>query len=219
MLLFARAWQRFDREWMMNSIKFDQSLVLPSKVVCVGRNYLEHIHELGNEVPSEPVIFMKPNSAICSEIVIPRDDEVHYEGEITFLLEAGKLAGVGFGLDLTKRVLQSKLKAKGQPWERAKAFDQSAVFSDFVRLNGDTDQIRLELFINGELTQQGGCHLMINKPEDILKELASFLTLEDGDLLMTGTPKGVGPLVLGDHFVGKVYDGEHLLVERYWIVS
>jgi 2-keto-4-pentenoate hydratase/2-oxohepta-3-ene-1,7-dioic acid hydratase in catechol pathway len=204
---------------MMNKVKLDQALVLPSKVVCVGRNYLEHIHELGNEVPSEPVIFMKPNSAICSEIVLPADDEVHYEGEITFLLESGKLAGVGFGLDLTKRALQSQLKAKGQPWERAKAFDQSAVFSDFVRLAGGTEQLRLELYINGQLTQQGGCHLMMNKPEDILKELAGFLSMEDGDLLMTGTPKGVGPLVLGDHFVGKVYDGERLLVERHWIVS
>jgi 2-keto-4-pentenoate hydratase/2-oxohepta-3-ene-1,7-dioic acid hydratase in catechol pathway len=151
--------------------------------------------------------------------VLPADDEVHYEGEITFLLEAGKLAGVGFGLDLTKRALQSQLKAKGQPWERAKAFDQSAVFSDFVRLAGGTEQLRLELYINGQLTQQGGCHLMMNKPEDILKELAGFLSMEDGDLLMTGTPKGVGPLVLGDHFVGKVYDGERLLVERHWIVS
>ena len=111
----------------MKTIQLNNKAITPSKIVCIGRNYVEHIKELDNETPSEPVIFCKPNSAISDEIDLDKNDEIHYEGEICFVVMNNQLAGVGFGLDLTKREVQSKLKTKGLPWERAKAFDGSAV--------------------------------------------------------------------------------------------
>ncbi len=203
----------------MKSIKFDGNDVYPSKIICIGRNYVEHIHELGNEVPDEPVIFIKPNSAIANKIYVKQKGEIHYEGEITFLVKQGEIVGVGFGLDLTKRDLQSALKAKGLPWERSKAFDNAAVLSDFVSLNDDLNTLKMELRINGKLVQQGGYALMLHKPNDILREVSSFLTVEDGDLLMTGTPAGVGVVKAGDMFNGKIYSNDVLLVEATWEVE
>lgn len=107
----------------MKPVKFDGRNVYPSKIVCIGRNYVEHIEELNNEIPKEPVIFIKPNSAISNDIYFNKKDVIHFEGEISFLVKSDKPIGVGFGLDLTKREVQSKLKAKGLPWERAKSFD------------------------------------------------------------------------------------------------
>jgi 2-keto-4-pentenoate hydratase/2-oxohepta-3-ene-1,7-dioic acid hydratase in catechol pathway len=203
----------------MNSIKLDQVDIFPSKVICIGRNYVEHIEELGNEMPDELVIFMKPNSAISQEIITHEIDPIHYESEITFSIKSGGLSGVGFGLDLTKRKIQSKLKAKGLPWERAKSFDNSAVFSDFVTFNGNFNDLRMELYINNKLTQLANCELMINKPDAILRESSGFLTLVDGDLIMTGTPKGVGILYIGDEFTGKIIEKENLIIEHSWTVK
>jgi 2-keto-4-pentenoate hydratase/2-oxohepta-3-ene-1,7-dioic acid hydratase in catechol pathway len=113
---------------------------------------------------------------------------------------------VGLGLDLTKREVQGKLKTKGLPWERAKAFDNSAIFSDFVSIEQeDIQQLNLSLMINNVLKQQGGVSLMMAKPADILKELQTFMSLEDGDIVMTGTPKGVGIIGKNDTFTGQVY--------------
>ena len=200
----------------MKSVRFNGEEVIPSKIVCIGRNYVEHIKELGNSIPEQPVIFLKPNSAISENIISGGDNTVHYEGEISFLIKSGKIAGVGFGLDLTKREVQKSLKTKGLPWERAKAFDNSAVFSDFIAFNCNINDLRLELFINGSLIQYGSCELMLNKPETILKEISTFLTLEDGDIIMTGTPKGVGTVIQGDKYSGKIFNGEKLLVEASW---
>ncbi|MFC2097173.1 fumarylacetoacetate hydrolase family protein [Bacteroidota bacterium] len=201
----------------MKYVIFNTEKVYPSKIVCIGRNYVDHIMELGNNIPEQMVIFLKPNSAISTDIISGKEDTVHYEGEISFLINSGEISGIGFGLDLTKRGVQKSLKTNGLPWERAKAFDNSAVFSDFVAFNGSINDLRLELFINGKLTQSGSCELMLNKPEAILNEVKSFLTFEDGDLIMTGTPKGVGPVNQGDEFTGKIYDGEKLLIETSWI--
>ena len=200
----------------MNTVQLDQAPITPSKVVCIGRNYAEHIAELGNEVPTEPVIFIKPNSAISAELRTDAVDEIHYEGEITFVVQAGALAAVGFGLDLTKRALQSRLKEKGLPWERAKAFDGSAVFSEFVSYAGPVEDLRLELHINDKLIQSGGCDMMMHSPQQVLAEATSFLTLEDGDLIMTGTPKGVGKVCAGDMFTGKIFAKDALLIEATW---
>jgi 2-keto-4-pentenoate hydratase/2-oxohepta-3-ene-1,7-dioic acid hydratase in catechol pathway len=191
----------------------------PSKVVCIGRNYVDHIKELNNETPTEPVIFMKPNSAISNEININASDEIHYEGEISFIVNNGKINAVGFGLDLTKREIQNKLKAKGLPWERAKAFDGSAVFSDFVEFNGNTENLRMELWINGLLQQSGGVDLMLYKPEEILQEINTFSSLENGDIIMTGTPSGVGVVNKNDVFIGKIYNNDKQLVKCKWIVQ
>jgi len=203
----------------MKSVKLDGKEFQPSKIVCIGRNYVDHIKELGSEVPSQPVIFLKPNSAISAEIHAGGEDEIHFEGEISFMVIAGQLAAVGFGLDLTKRNIQFKLKEKGLPWERSKAFDGSAIFSEFVTFDGEMAGLRLELYINDHLVQEGGYDLMMNKPESILTEIKSFLSFEDGDLIMTGTPKGVGPINTGDTVNGKIFAAENLLVEGSWLVK
>jgi 2-keto-4-pentenoate hydratase/2-oxohepta-3-ene-1,7-dioic acid hydratase in catechol pathway len=203
----------------MNSIAWDGKAVYPSKIVCIGRNYAEHIKEFDNEPDQDPVIFIKPNSAVSNEIHSSAAELIHYEGEITFLIASGELRGVGFGLDLTKRDLQYQLKAKGWPWERAKSFDRSAVFSNFVSFSGDVTGLGLELHINDVLVQFGGYDLMLSKPARMLSECESFLTFEDGDLLMTGTPKGVGPVKSGDRYLGRIFDKDKLLVEGSWVVK
>ena len=204
---------------IMKPVKLNQAAIYPSKIVCIGRNYVDHIKELGNEMPAEPVIFLKPNSAISDVIQSGLESAIHYESEITFMVKSCQLAAVGFGLDLTRRDLQSKLKSKGLPWERSKAFDGAAVFSEFVDCPANISQLRLELFINGKLIQAGGCELMINKPQDILEETRAFLTYEDGDLLMTGTPAGVGALNKGDVFIGTIFDADKLLLKTEWTVQ
>lgn len=203
----------------MKSVRLDSNEVFPSKIVCIGRNYVDHIKELGNEIPTEPVIFLKPNSAISADIISSTSDEIHFEGEMAFMIIDGELAAVGFGLDLTKRQVQSRLKSKGLPWERSKAFDGAAVFSEFVTLSGNIAELRLKLYINDRLVQEGGYELMMNKPGDILEEVKSFLSFEDGDLIMTGTPKGVGQLNAGDSFVGQIFENEKLIAEGSWIVQ
>ena len=182
-------------------------LLTPSKVICIGRNYVDHIKELANEIPDEMVVFLKPNSAINKVLAAKHNDDVlHYEAELSFLYQGGKFTAVGLGLDLTKREVQGKLKAKGLPWERAKAFDNSAIFSDFVSIEQeDIQRLNLSLMINNAPKQQGGVNLMMTKPADILRELQTFISLEDGDIVMTGTPKGVGVIGNNDSFTGQVY--------------
>lgn len=203
----------------MKSVKLNGKEISPSKIICIGRNYVGHIKELGNEIPKEPVIFIKPNSAISAEIHSGEPDEIHFEGEISIMVHSGEPGAVGFGLDLTKRNIQSSLKAKGLPWERSKAFDGSAVFSEFVTFKGQINDLRLELYINDRLVQQGGCELMMYRPDEIIAEVKSFLFLEDGDLIMTGTPAGVGPVHPGDRFTGKIFEKKKLIVEGSWVVK
>ena len=202
----------------MKTILLENQQIAPSKVVCIGRNYLEHIQELGNETPENMVIFNKPNSAISSTLHATIDEPLHYEGEICFMMRAGELYALGFGLDLTKRELQSKLKAKGLPWERAKAFDGGACFSNFVAL-GDIplQSLSLQLEVDGELRQDGGYELMMYKPAQILAGIQEFMSLEDGDIIMTGTPKGVGKVKAGERFVGRVKSGDQVLVSQEWL--
>ena len=203
----------------MNTVIVESKHISPSKVICIGRNYVDHIAELGNEVPDEMVVFLKPNSAISTELLSFHQEQLHYEGELCFVYQQGKFSAVGFGLDLTKRSLQSKLKAKGFPWERAKAFDGSAVFSNFVAIDDIDDSLSLELTIDGNAIQAGGIELMMYKPDDILTELQSFMTLQEGDIVMTGTPKGVGTIEVGAVFEGKVMVGGQMLVSQKWQVK
>ncbi|WP_019026624.1 fumarylacetoacetate hydrolase family protein [Colwellia piezophila] len=181
--------------------------ITPSKIVCIGRNYVDHIKELANEMPDEMVVFFKPNSAISTTLNAKHNDDIlHYEAELSFLYQGGQFTAVALGLDLTKREVQAKLKAKGLPWERAKAFDGSAVFSDFVSIAQDEiHQLNLSMTINDRLKQRGGVTLMMVKPDEILTALQSFVTLEDGDIVMTGTPKGVGIITKNDDFIGQVF--------------
>lgn len=206
----------FELKDFMRSLFLNNASFTPSKIVCVGRNYLEHIEELGNEIPEEMVIFLKPNSAIANELASLQDEPLHFEGEICFRYAQGRFDAIAFGLDLTKRGLQTKLKNKGLPWERAKAFNGAAVFSEFVVLDTNADALHMELLIDSELQQHGKVDQMIYKPHVILSELQKFMTLEDGDVVMTGTPKGVGVVQVGREYHGKIFNSGKVIVEANW---
>jgi len=203
----------------MHKVILDSKEIIPSKIICIGKNYVAHIEELGSEIPSENIFFLKPNSAITDDVYFNTNDVVHYESEISFMIMNNELYGVGFGLDLTKRELQNHLSNKGLPWERCKAFDKSAVFSNFVQFEGALTSLSLELSINGQKVQAGDYDLMINKPEDVLTEVKSLFTLDDGDILMTGTPKGSTSYNIGDEFVGKIISDNRTLIEKSWTVK
>ena len=204
----------------MHHVQFADARLAPSKIVCVGRNYAAHITELGNEVADEMVVFCKPNSAIGNELHAAHGGEaLHYEGEIALLVRGGQVAGVGFGLDLTKRRLQSRLKSSGLPWERAKAFDGAALFSTFQPVAGDLATLSLELDVDGAPRQRGDVGLMLYPPDVILAELGRFMSLEYGDIVMTGTPAGVGELHPGERFHGRVLHNGKLLSECEWQVT
>jgi len=202
----------------MNQIKFNNNLVTPTKVVCVGRNYVEHIKELNNEMPSQMVIFNKPNSAITNSLKYFSNTH-RFEGELCYLVKDGKIAGVGFGLDITDKKAQEYAKQKGLPWERAKAFDGSAVMSDFIEFKGNLEDLSFKLFINGKLQQEANYDLMIYKPETILKEISSFMSLEDYDIIMSGTPKGVGNYQRGDIFEAKIYENDKEILSAKWLTE
>lgn len=200
----------------MNYVIVNNTAITPAKIICIGRNYVEHITELGNELPDEMVIFLKPNSAISDQLNYFSQEQLHYEGELCFIYQQGKFSAVGFGLDITKQNLQNKLKNKGLPWERARSFNGSALFSNFVSIDKIDNSLTIELSINDVIIQTGSIDLMMYKPEDILKEIETFMTLEDGDIVMTGTPKGVGIIPDNAHFKGRVLQDGHELVSESW---
>ena len=185
------------------------------KVVCVARNYFDHIKELNNVVPSEPIFFIKPATSLRpleQPIVIPDySDNCHHETELTILFEKklskatvqeaeNAIAGYGIGLDLTLRDIQQKLKDKGHPWEKAKAFDGSCPLSPFIPKQhfADPQNTQLVLKVNGEVRQDGNTNLMMNKILDLIVVSSRFFTYLPGDVLMTGTPAGVSQLKSGD---------------------
>jgi 2-keto-4-pentenoate hydratase/2-oxohepta-3-ene-1,7-dioic acid hydratase in catechol pathway len=191
------------------------------KIVCVGRNYAEHAKELGNEVPEKPVVFLKPASAVIysgDNIVYPFfSEEMHHEVELVLLIrskiknvtieDAEKaIAGYGVGLDMTLRDVQSKLKSKGHPWTIAKCFDTSAVLSEFVLKDDHNLALEEEIFltVNDGERQRDKLNKMIFKPAELVQYLSSLMTLEEGDLIFTGTPKGVGKVNKGDVIVAGI---------------
>jgi len=201
----------------LNHINIGDRAVTPSKIVCIGRNYVGHITELGNEIPDQMVVFAKPNSAISDRLfALHQQAELHYEGELCFVFEEGEVTAVGFGLDLTKRALQSKLKSKGLPWERAKAFDGAAVLSHFVPISGDLSGLSFALSINGARVQSGSIDLMMYPPQVIQAELANFMRLANGDVVMTGTPAGVGVIHAGEVFSASVSNHGETLLNAEW---
>ncbi|CAH1532026.1 2-keto-4-pentenoate hydratase [Vibrio owensii] len=204
----------------MSVIQVEEKKVKVGKVLCVGRNYVEHIQELNNAMPEQMVVFNKPATSVSTKLTSFHQEPLHYEAEICFLIKNGQYNAVGLGLDLTKRGLQSTLKEKGLPWERAKAFDGSAVFSRFHSLKGvDIDDLNLELLINCVHVQKGHVKQMLYPPVSILDELKSYTTLEDGDVVMTGTPKGVGEVHQGDVFLGRLKCGDITLLEIEWVAA
>jgi len=202
----------------MQSIQYNNQTIIPSKVICVGRNYVEHIKELNNETPDTMVLFNKPNSAITNTLKYIQED-CRFEGEICLLIKDKQIDGIGFGLDLTKAGIQNKMKEKGLPWERAKGFDGSAVLSHFVLFRGDIKSIEMKLFRNGTLAQHATYNLMIYKPNKILSEIETFMSLEDGDIIMTGTPKGVTTYAKCDVFLAVIYVDNKIILKEEFIVS
>ncbi|EAR07818.1 fumarylacetoacetate hydrolase family protein [Reinekea blandensis] len=191
----------------------------PSNIICIGRNYVEHIHELGNDVPDDMVVFNKPASCVRDILLSEQGEPLHYECELCLLIRGGRIAGVGLGLDLTKRELQSQLKTKGLPWERAKAFDGAATFSPFIDTPADLNRLRFTLHIDEVLVQEGSPSLMMYPPEVILAELSRFMTPNDDDIIMTGTPKGVGVVTAGSRFTARLYDDDQCRIEHTWVAQ
>ncbi|WP_339713373.1 fumarylacetoacetate hydrolase family protein [uncultured Kriegella sp.] len=196
------------------------------KIICIGRNYADHIKELANERPSDPVVFIKPDSAVLpkeQDFYIPEfSNDVHYEVEV--LLKIKKVGKhieerfahkyydeVGLGIDFTARDLQSKLKEKGLPWEKAKGFDGAAVIgrwlpkSDFKDLNN----LNFSLFKNGSEVQKGNTSLMLWKIDELISYVSRFFMLKKGDVIFTGTPAGVGKISVNDYLSG-VLEGKEL---------
>ncbi len=196
------------------------------KIICVGRNYAQHIEELNNEKPSEPVLFMKPDSAVLPDknplYLPPIAKDFHYEVELVVKInKLGKFIQkefahkyydeIGLGIDVTARDLQSELKAKGLPWEKAKAFHNSAVVSkEFIPKSefNDLDNLNFSLKKNGELVQKGNTSHMLWKIDELIEYISRFFMLKKGDLIFTGTPAGVGPMSINDEFTGYIEDRE-----------
>lgn len=185
------------------------------KIICVGRNYVEHIQELGNEIPEKPVIFLKPASAVIfsgDTIKYPEfSQEMHHEVELVLLIgntiknadlqtAENSIIAFGVGLDMTLRDVQNELKKKGHPWTIAKCFDSSAVLSDFILKSDYNLSINEEIFlkVNGEIKQKDSLAKMMFKPAELIQYISSLMTIEAGDLIFTGTPKGVGKVNKGD---------------------
>lgn len=198
------------------------------KIICIGRNYVAHARELNNDVPEEPVFFMKPDSALLRNndpFFLPGwTQEVHHEVELVIRISRlGKniekrfahryYNEIGLGIDFTARDVQDELKRKGLPWEKAKAFDQSAVISSsFLPLSilPQRDSIKFHLDINGQPVQEGDSSMMIFGFDDIISHVSKYITIKIGDLIYTGTPAGVGPVKIGDNLEGYL-EGKKLL--------
>jgi acylpyruvate hydrolase len=194
------------------------------KIICIGRNYVAHAEELKSEIPDEPVFFMKPDSALLRNndpFYIPEwSSDLHHEIELVIKINRiGKniekrfahryFDEIGLGIDFTARDVQRKLIEKGLPWEKAKAFDQSAVLSStFIdkTVFPDADAIFFRLNKNGKTVQEGTSKLMIFGFEEIISFVSKYITLKIGDLIYTGTPAGVGPVAIGDHLEGYLED-------------
>ena len=191
------------------------------KIICIGRNYADHISELNNERPTEPVIFMKPDSSILpnkNPFVIPAfSNDIHHEVEILVkICKVGKhidakfahkyYEEIGLGIDFTARDVQSKLKEKGLPWEKAKAFDHSAVIGNFTSKKNYTslENINFELKSNGTTVQEGNTSLMLWKIDELISYVSQYFTLKIGDIIFTGTPKGVAKVTEGDVLEGFI---------------
>lgn len=193
------------------------------KIICIGRNYVKHIEELQNERPVEPVVFMKPDSAVLLKqhpFVIPAfSDDIHHEVELLVKIsKVGKYIDpkfahqyydeIGLGIDFTARDLQQQLKDKGLPWEKAKAFDGSAVIGEFKskKLFSSLENINFELKNNGQTVQKGNSSLMLWQIDELIAHVSQFFTLKIGDIIFTGTPEGVAKVSPNDVLEGFLED-------------
>ncbi len=200
------------------------------KIICVGRNYAAHAKELNNPIEDQPVIFMKPETALINAklpFFYPSfSSDVHYETEVVIRINklgkniAEKFAhryydSVTLGIDFTARDLQAKLKAKGLPWELAKAFDGSAPVGEFISLAElpPVDDLHFSLTVNGELKQSGHTAMMLFNVNKLISFVSTYVTLKKGDLIFTGTPEGVGPVQIGDTLEASIGEQKVLTVK------
>ncbi len=191
------------------------------KIICIGRNYSDHIKELSNEKPTEPVIFIKPDSSIIAKnqnFIIPAfSDEIHHEVELVVKInKVGKYIDesfsnkyynqIGLGIDFTARDIQNKLKDKGHPWEKSKAFDNSCMVGDFIKVEEieNISNINFELKKNSSIVQSGNSSNMLWKIDEIISYVSQYFTLKIGDLIFTGTPSGVSKVISGDLLEGFI---------------
>jgi len=196
------------------------------KIICIGRNYAEHAKEMKSEVPTEPVFFMKPDTALLKDnepFYFPDfTKDLHHEIEVVLKIsKVGKHIAEAFahkyyeelslGIDFTARDLQAQCKAKGLPWEKAKSFDGSAPIGKFVKKSelGDLHNLHFDLSINNELRQKGNTSDLLFSFDKVIAYVSQFVTLKVGDLIYTGTPEGVGPVAIGDKLKGTL-NGEEL---------
>jgi len=199
------------------------------KIICVGRNYADHINELDNKKPKNPVLFLKPQTAIINKgqpFFIPSfSNEVHYELELIIKVNRlGKFIQkkfshkyydeIGLGIDFTARDVQLELKNKGLPWEKAKAFDGSCLIGDWKNKNDfdNIDNIDFRLIKNDEIVQNSNTNLMLWKVDELIEYISKFFTLKIGDIIFTGTPSGVGKVQLNDNLKGYIGDNELLSI-------
>jgi 2-keto-4-pentenoate hydratase/2-oxohepta-3-ene-1,7-dioic acid hydratase in catechol pathway len=195
------------------------------KLICIGRNYTKHIEELENEKPTDPVVFLKPDTAILLKkqpFFIPDfSDDVHHEVEILIKInKVGKHIDkkfahkyydeIGLGIDFTARDLQGQLKAKGLPWEKAKAFDGAAVIGQWIPKSSveNVDNIQFKLLKNDQVVQNGNTNLMLWKIDELIEYVSKYFTLKIGDIIFTGTPAGVGKVVANDKLKGYIENEE-----------
>jgi len=190
------------------------------KIICIGRNYAKHIEELANERPTEPVVFLKPDSAILPKKIpffMPSfSNDIHYEVEVLIKInKVGKYIDakfahkyyeeIGLGIDFTARDIQAKCKEKGLPWEKAKSFDGSAVVSDFYpKEQFDLENLQFQLLQNDIVVQDGNTNAMLWKIDELIAYVSQFFTLKKGDIIFTGTPAGVGKVKENDILIGKL---------------
>ncbi|MCK5815388.1 MAG: fumarylacetoacetate hydrolase family protein [Flavobacteriaceae bacterium] len=199
------------------------------KIICIGRNYAKHIEELKNERPTEPLVFLKPDSAILLKkmpfFIPPFSNVIDYEVEVLVKINrVGKHIDtkfahkyydeIGLGIDFTDRELQSELQAKGLPWEKSKGFDGSAVAGNFYpKEQFDLENIKFQLFKNDELVQNGESKYMLWKIDELIAYVSQYFTLKKGDLIFTGTPAGVGKVVPNDVLIGMLEGEESFRVK------
>lgn len=212
------------------NILLPQYKAFKMKIICVGRNYVDHAKELGNEIPGEPVLFMKPKTAFLQKHIpfsYPEfTNELHYECELVLrICKNGRYVqrrnaatyydAISIGIDFTARDIQDELKRKGLPWEKAKAFDNSAAVGNFILITPQLNKnnINFCLYKNGELVQQGNSGLMIFNFDALIEHISRYFSLNIGDLIFTGTPAGVGECVVGDVLEGFIEDEKLLSLE------
>jgi len=213
----------------MHTVNLGNSTIPVGKIICIGRNYAEHIKELGNKTPDQPVIFMKPATAIVATggrvTIPPYSNDCHHEIELAVLI--GKeakgisaevaldhVAGYAVALDLTLRDVQNIQKEKGLPWEIAKAFDTSCPLSAFVSAEQikDPQKLQLKLTVNGEVRQDGNTSDMMRTVAELIATVSTYFTLEEGDIVLTGTPAGVSRIISGDQLEASIEQVGSLVV-------